>query len=201
MAISKQTAKKIHFETFPLSDIVNPVTKKSDPGIRILPIEIPGLGIFPSVTSTIYEVQPTLIPPSLFFERYDVEVTSRYIIFKTKSYHEPVIQYIKPAMNKNAIITPGEKLPIIPFSVGNVVFPGTLDTGTNENEITKQTAKSLQMDVNHEVYHVPVAVPATGIVLEMDLHVTDIPYNVISAEEYLKRGFHITYTERGIRFG
>ena len=216
LAISQKTAKLINFESFPSANIINPVTKKPDPQIRIIPFEVPNVGIFPSICAVIYQEQPTLIPPSVFLDRYDIKVTSKYILFKFKS-TEPVIRYIKPVENKRAIVTPGEKLPIIPFQVHSISFPVTIDTGNTVNELTKQTASLLQIDKGQypkryeyeddegggnfvEIYRVPITIPGAGVVLEMELGLTNSPYNVISAEQLLKRGFNITFTSEGISF-
>jgi hypothetical protein len=218
--ISNETAKKIHFDTFPLT---SPLHSPKDPGTRLLPLEIPGLGVFPTPFIIGYGIQPALIPPDIWYKWYDITFTSTYAIFKTKS-REPVIPYIKIeelAASDQEIIKKGislseKKEPIIPFSVGGVSFHCTLDTGFGVmSAISKHAASLLKIkqypkkyiynqDDFNEVHLVPVTIGGLTINMELSVSPRDIGEDhttVITCEEFLRRGISVTFTEHGIRFG
>lgn len=115
--------------------------KKLPPKGRIVPLSLGSFHIDTPCWAAEYEEAPSLIPPYLFYDRFDVDVvlSLRGATFKNKSY-EPVIPFIKKQIGLDPKPTN-----FTPFRVGNKSFLALLDSGAELTVLSQKDAELLQI--------------------------------------------------------
>jgi hypothetical protein len=214
------TARAVNIERFTPS-----WTNGTDTFYKDVPLTLPHVGTVK--TNVLVAMHSNCIPPYVFFDTHCVKFSDKAVSFKPKN---NVIsnQFISYVNVEHKTDRKKLRLPAFKFSINYSVFDALFDTGSAWNIISHKTAEEIDIK-QFEKLPDPLSSDMEGKVLfdgyscevvladsckvatHMDVYIGDLTKptqrleyssvpNVISAIDYLKKGWSVTFCKHGAGF-
>jgi hypothetical protein len=156
-----------------------------------------------TVNTYVSVLKDNCVPPFLFLQKYCIQFSENTVVFEPKNTvkfdHSVRYEKITGRMPPHREL----RIPVFRFSINKMVFQAIFDTGSDINIISKETASIIgkEDEFDDDVTLQGVGTLHSKVYVRDAEEVHDLSVrNVISAIDYLKKGWSFTLCDDGAGF-